>query len=312
VVTQRTWRLGLAVVLVSVALSAGQLPATEGEGAGEDAAVAPALRKLDELRALVGCTVAPTADVAQAISFRGRPAIEVKGREPSGDASGTMRDLAIYDLPLARIVSHICFTNASTRKSGEAIISLAEVSGRGDKLARAVLPKSNLELESVKRHRAGGTESVYYEARYASTSGEFPFLEPPVRLLINATTGSLFRLDIDTDWLDPPASPRSRISRKAAERITTVVLRGHDLAPVFGTGAVLGSVGVAEMFMVHPNDWLDLFKDLGEARARAAWVVPFRVDGSGASAGLHSLFVDIATGLVLGGLPAQPANHPPL
>ena len=45
-------------------------------------------------------------------------------------------------------------------------------------------------------------------------------------------------------------------------------------------------------------------------RARVAWVVPFRVDG-GAAAGLHSLFVDAATGRVLGGLSGQPVGPPP-
>jgi hypothetical protein len=119
-------------------------------------------------------------------------------------------------------------------------------------------------------------------------------------LLLNATTSGFFRLDIDPDWFAPPAPPRVRISRKAAERIATVVLRRRDLVAAFGSGAVFGKVAAAEMFTVHPNDGLGLFTENTEARARVAWVVPFRVDG-GDAAGLHNLFVDAATGRILGG-----------
>ena len=118
-------------------------------------------------------------------------------------------------------------------------------------------------------------------------------------------------MDIDPDWLDPADPPRVRISRKAAERIATVVLRRRDLAPAFGPGAVFGKVAAAEMFTVHPNDGLGLSAGDAEARARVAWVVPFRVDG-GAAAGLHSLFVDAATGRILGGpvRSDRPGNPP--
>jgi len=308
--TGRAWWRTIAFALGPVIFLAGPLRATDDQPAEGNAAAAPALRELAEMRRRADCPVAPTADIGQELAFQGRPSIEIKGREHGDDASGAIRDLAIFDRAAGRIVSYVCFSNASTRKSGEAIVSLAEASSRGDRQARAILSGSNLELESIKRHRTGGTESIYYEALYASTSGEFPFLEPPVRLLLNATTGSFFRLDIDPDWLDPADPPRVRISRKSAERVATVVLRGRDLAPAFGSGAVFGTVAAAEMFTVHPNDWLGLFTENAAARARVAWVVPFRVDG-GDAAGLHSLFVDAATGLILGGLSSQSAGHPP-
>jgi len=231
------------------------------------------------MRRASGCPVPPTDDQGREIEFRGR------------------------------IVSYTCFANASTRKSGEAIVSLAEASSRGDRLVRLLLPRSDLALESIQRHRESGAESIYYEARYASGSGEIPFLEAPVRLLLNASTGELFRFDVDADWLDPAGPPRVAISRKSAERIATVVLRGRDFAPAFGPGAVFEKVAAAEMFTVHPNDWLGFFTESGEARARVAWVVPFRVGG--AAAGLHRLFVDAATGRVIGGLPDQPPVQPP-
>jgi hypothetical protein len=298
-VTRRTPRRALILALGSIALLAAVLCAADDRSAGGVAIPAAALRELAEMRRLTDCLAAPTADSGQELAFRGRHSIEIKGRERGDHASGAVRYLAVFDLEAARIVSYACYTNASTRTSGEAIVSLAEISSRGDTLARALFPGSNLGLESVKRHRTDGTESIYYEARYTSASGEFPFLEPPVQLLLNATTGGFFRLDIDPDWLAPPDPPRVRISRKASERIATVVLRGRDLAPAFGRGAVFGKVAPAEMFTVHPNENLGLFTGNAEARARVAWVVPFRVDG-GDVAGLHNLFVDAATGRILG------------
>jgi hypothetical protein len=293
------------MVLLAAALQAADLPSPAG-----DAAPAAALSALAEMRRSTGCPVGPTDDSWQETVFRGRPATELKGRARGGDEPGVLRDLAVLDRASGRIVSSICFANASTRKSGEAIVSLAEISSRADRIVRAALPGAKLELESVRRHSAGAVEHIYYEARYTSAAGEVPFLVPPVRLLLNASTGSLFRLDADPDWLDPGKPPPVKISRKSAEKIATVVLRNLDLAPAFGPGAVLGSVATAEMLTVRANDWLGLSSQAAEARARVAWVVPFRVEGADAP-GLHSIFIDAATGLVLGGLPAQPAGPDP-
>lgn len=287
-----------------LALGSVLLLAVPSRGAGDELVPARALKKLAEMRLLTNCLVAPTDDVGQALASRGRTVIEIKGRQRGGDAAGTMRDLAVLGVAAERIATYVCFPNASTRVSGEAIVSLPEVSSRADRLARSLFPGANLELESIKRHRTGGAQSIYYEARYASVSGEHPFLDPPVRMLLNATTGSLFRLDIDPDWLDPADQPHALISRKAAERVAAVVLRSRDLAPALGPGAVFAKVSNAEMFTVHPNDWLGLFADGGDQRARVAWVVPFRVDG-GDFSGLHSLFIDATTGVVLGGRPGQ-------
>ncbi len=307
--TRRTMRCGVALVLSSVFFLAGALPATAAQPAFNNSAdeVAP---DLAEIRRLAGCLAAPTDDSEVEVTFKGRSSIEIKGRGRGGAASGTMRDLAVFDPATGRIVTYVCFGNASTRKNGEAIVSLAEVSGRADRLVRVILPGAKLELAGIDRRRTGETDSIYYEAGYASVSGEFPFLEPPIRLLLNASTGELFRLEIDPDWLDPAEAPRVRISRQAAERIATVFLRRNNLASAFGAGANLGKVAAAEMFSVRPNDWLGFFTEAVASRARVAWVVPFRVDGG--VAGLHQLFVDAATGRILGGLPGQPARPLPI
>lgn len=307
--TRPTARRAAALLLASVlAAVPGRAPGQQLPGG--DVPPAAALRGLDELRRRIVCTAAPLEDTGQKLDFRGRPSIEIKGRERGGDADGAIRDFAVIDLPTSRVVSYACFVNASTRKAGEAIVSLAEISTTADALVRTTLPGLNLVLESIQRFRAGGLESVYYEARYATTTGDFPFLSPPVRLLLNATTGSLFRLDIDPDWIDPAAPPRARISRQSAERIAKVVLAGRDLAGVFGAGTGLGKVAAAELFVVRPNGWEGFGADDPDARSRLAWVVPFRLDG-GDAPGTHSLFVDAATGRVLGGLPGESAGRPP-
>jgi len=310
VVTRRKWLRWFPLAVGTIALLAGSLVAAADQGATSGAVPAAALRNLESVRRAAGCLGTPTDDISQESTVRGRSSLEIKGRERGGDSAGLMRDLAVFDLAAGRIVSYVCFANASTRRSGEAIVSLATISGLGEKVARAVFPGLNLELESARRHRANGTESVYYEARYTSVGGEFAFFEPPVRLLLNATTGSLFRLDVDPDWLVPIKPPQARISRKAAERIATVLLRGRDLAPAFGPGALFKSAGAAELFTVRGNDWLG-FSAWDEAeRARVAWVVPFQVEGA-AAAGLHSLYVDAETGKVLGGLSGATGVQPP-
>lgn len=294
----------------SIVLLAGGLRAADDPPEGAGGVPAAAATVLRETRRITGCAEVPTDDSGREFVYRGRPAIEIKGRARGGDAPGALRDLAVFDPASGSIVSSICFGNASTRKHGESIVSLAEISGRADRLARALLPDGKLELESVLRAGAGGVEHIYYEARYASASGEIPFLEPPVRLLLNASTTTLFRFEIDPDWINPLEPPRVRISRKAAERIAAVVLKGHDFTPTFGPGAAFGSLAPAELFTVHPNDRLGFSPESREARARVAWVVPFRLAGA-AGVGLHGIFIDAATGLVLGGLVGQSAGLPP-
>jgi len=308
--TRRLRRRAVAALLGLFVLLAGDLCAADDLPGVGGATPAPVLRELTGLRRLTECAVAPTDDQAQERAFQGRPSIEIRGRARGDGPTGALRDLAVFDPAAGRIVSYVCFVNTSTRTHGEAILSLAAISSRADQLAPALFPGSKLELESVQRYKAGETDRIYYEARYTSTAADPPFFESPVRVLLNGSTGSFFRLDIDPDWFDPPAAPRVLISRKAAERLATVVLQRRDLASAFGAGAVLGKVAAAEMFTVHPNDSFGFFPESDGARARVAWVVPFRVDGS-AAGGLHTLFVDAATGRILGGVSGQAAGPPP-
>jgi hypothetical protein len=295
-------RAGAWAAVLAVCLAV-PLPAWGTAAASEPPAAVRA--SLGELRRSTGCPVAPGADAGGESEHLGRPAIVVVGLPAGDEPAGAPRDRGIFDRAAARMVSYVCFANASTRRGGEAIISLAEASGRADRLVRLILPGSSLELESIERRRDG--ESVYYEAGYATAPGAIPLLEAPVRLSLDASTGSFYRLDVEPGWLDPPAVPRVMISRKAAEKIAAVLLAGRDFGRLFGRGARLGNVARAELFTVRPNGWLGLLADPGRAPARVAFVVPFNVLG-GEAPGLHRLFVDAATGRVLGGLGSRPAG----
>ena len=262
-----------------------------------------ALRAVAELRPRFEKAPAPTEDRAQALTWRGRPALEIEGRAAGPGGAGTLRDSAIFDLGSGRIASFTWFPHASARRAGEAIISLSEVSSRAEAHARSLFPGSDLHLEGIERQRESGGEGVYYEASFAFPSGEFPFLQPPVRLLLDASTGNLFRFDAEPAWLAPLRLPAAHLSRRAAERVAAATLRSRDLAPVFGAGAALGKVAAAELFVVQPNGWLAAPGAAAEPDARVAWVVPFSLAGGGAP---HRLFVDAATGRLLGGLPGAP------
>ena len=301
------WSPRHAALLAYVALLLVAAAARPGELAPGDAVVPPtSLRELAQLRVSAGATETSGAVGGRRLSYRGRPAVEITGRAPGGEGGAAIRDFAFVDLATGRVVAYAYFPNASTRQTGEAIISLSEVSTLADRLAREILPGFSLALAGIRRHRPAGLESVYYEARYAPPPTEVPFFEPPVRLLLNASTGRLFRVDVDPEVFEPMPPPRLSISRQAAERIASVSLRGRDLAASFGQGATLGAFGPAELFTVRPNHWLDVYEGDVDTRARVAWVVPFRLSAGGAP-GPHSLFVDAATGRLLGGLAAPAA-----
>ena len=236
--------------------------------------------------------------------YHGRPAVELKGRPGAAGDSGPVHEYAIYDPETGRVVTYVYFPHASTRRAGEPIISLSEISTRADVLARTLLPGDALTLVSIQRYRASGQESFYYEARYAPPQLEIPFFDPPVRLLLDASTGRLFRLDMDSDWLQPGAGPRARISRQAAGRIAALLLRQRDLSGAFGEGARFGKIGEPELFLVRPNAWLGFHAEDPAARVRVAWVVPFTLAGEAAGR-QHSLFVDASGGHALGGIAGQ-------
>ena len=168
---------------------------------------------------------------------------------------------------------------------------------------RRILPGAELALAGIERYRVSGQEGVYYEAAFAAPADEILFLQPPVRLLLDASSGNLFRFDADPEWFTPPKFPAAHLSRKAAERVAAAALAARDLAAALGAGARFGKVVAAELFVVRPNGWLAIPGGQAAAQARVAWVVTFSLAGD-ATGAAHRLFVDAASGRILGGLAA--------
>jgi hypothetical protein len=298
-------RRALAACALALLCAAGRAGADDQPAADEPAPadLAAALAAIAPVRAAIDPNAEPTVPSGRLFPHRDRPSLEIKGRAvpaAGGDAAaGEVREYAVFDLAARRLVSYVYFPHASARRTGEAILSLGSISTRADAAVHALLPGRELVLDGIQRYRASGQESVYYEARYAPTGGELTFLVPPVRMLLDASTGRVFRFEQDPEWPTPVAPPRSMISRGAAARIAAVVLDARDLSATFGPGAARGPLGVPELFVVQPNGWLGV--EPVEPGARAAWVVPFRLAGE-AQGVQHQLFVDAATGRVIGGL----------
>lgn len=300
----------LLAFLLPPSASHGQAAAVSGAGSTASQLLAPAFAAVAALRLRVA-TVAPQLRQSwREVVVRGRPTIEITGRSEVDGRPGEPVERALYDLSTAQLISYVYAPHASARQAGEAILSLSEISSRADALVRAVLPGAELMLEEIQRLRVSGQEGLYYLARYAPPQREPPFYEPPVRLLLDASTGRLHQLDVDPEWQDSPASSLPRISRAAAERVAATWLRRRDLAPTLGAGAVFGSTAAAELFTVSPNDWLGLGAADSAARLRPAWVVPFRLAGATPQGPAHALFIDAESGRVLGGAPAESGEVP--
>ena len=190
--------------------------AAAGRGQAHDRARGRRRRRISR-----GCAVSPLPrsadrDSGREIDVARAAAIEIKG---SGERRGGLAPPARsrrLRRDGRRIAAPISASPTPARaRAGESIISLSEASSRADRLARALLTGANLELESIQRYRTGRDGERLLRGALSRRRGtSSPFLEPPVRLLLNATTGSLFRLEVDPDWLDPAGPPRARISRR--------------------------------------------------------------------------------------------------
>lgn len=293
----------LAPVCVSVfALVCSLFCSRPCAGAVGDATpdVVRALRAVDEMRLRIAPSSGAAESTWEASTSEGRPVLTIRGNAADGAGAGRRGLEAVFDLGVGQVTSFVWFPHESARKAGEAIMSLSEASSRADGHLRKLFTGTDLALAGIDRYRASGQESVYYEATFAAPAAEVPFLRSPVRLLLDASTGNLYRVEADPEWFMPPKLPSAHLSRRAAERVAAVALGRYDLSQALGGGARLGKVGSADMFVVRPNDWPGIPGTAG-GPARVAWVVPFSLAGD-ASGAVHRLFVDAGTGRILGGL----------
>ncbi len=263
---------------------------------------AAALREVNRIRDGLAIDNRGLKDVGRRHPRFGRPGEEIEGWRTMPENVRWPVDQATFDTWSGLLAKYVDFTSSNRRRSGEAILSMSVVSSRADRYLALFYPDRDLALESIDRYRVRGKESVYYELRYNFHPQEILFFHPLVRMLVNASTGRLYRFELAVDYLDARYPSRAMISAAAAEKIAAVSLRSIDLEPHLGGWEKVSTILSADLYFVRPNNWLGAAPPAG-GRARAAWVIPFRT-GEVDREAAHLIFVDAATGKLLGGIRA--------
>jgi hypothetical protein len=239
-------------------------------------------------------------DIARRQVRIGRPGEEIEGWRWTATDGRWPVDQATFDTESGLLTKYVNFTSSNRRSSGEAILSMSAVSSKADRYLALFYRDRELSLESIDRYRVQGKESIYYELRYNLHPQEVLFFHPLARILVNATTGRLYRFELAVDYLDARYPSRKIISAAAAEKIAGLALRSIDLEPHLGAGEEVSGLLPADLYFVRPNSWLGA-EVRPDGRARAAWVVPFRT-GDGEEETAHLVFVGAANGRILGGV----------
>jgi len=286
------------LALILAAVSPGMTRA-----AGEDD-LAAARREIVRVRTGLGLDPGEIVDDVKPRNSRGRPAAEIEGWRRTGGGGRWPVDQATYDIWSGRLSKYVNFDNASSRRRGEAILPMGAVSSRADAYLAIFYPGHGLFLDGIERYRVRGKESVYYELRYSHQPGEVLFFHPLVRMLVDASTGDLYRFELAADYLDLGPVPASIIGGAASAKLAALALVGRNAVRQLGGQQVVGELFPTDLYYVRPNDWLGGGIPAG-GRARLAWVVPFRTARSREGAP-HLIFIDALTGRTLGGVEASP------
>jgi hypothetical protein len=264
---------------------------------------AAALGEISRIRKGLGIDGSGLEDVGRRQVRIGRPGEEIEGWRWTATEGRWPVDQATFDTWSGLLSKYVDFTSSNRRRSGEAILSMSAVSSKADRYLALFYPDRELSLESIDRYRVRGKESVYYELQYNFHPQEILFFHPLARMLVNATTGRLYRFELAVDYLDARYPSRKMISAAAAEKIAGLTLRLIDLKPHLGRREAVSGLLPADLYFVRPNNWLGADQQEG-GRARVAWVVPFRT-GEVDQETVHLVFIDAATGKLLGGIRAE-------
>lgn len=264
---------------------------------------APALGEISRIRVGLGIEKSGLEDVGRRHHRIGRPGEEIEGWRWTATEGRWPVDQATFDTWSGLLSKYVDFTSSNRRLSGEAILSMSAVSNKADRYLALFYPDRELSLESIDRYRVRGKESVYYELRYNIHPQDILFFHPLVRMLVNATTGRLYRFELAVDYLDARYPSGKIISAAAAEKIAGLALRSIDLAPHLGRREDVSGLLSADLYFVRPNNWLGAERQ-ETGRARVAWVVPFRT-GEVDQETAHLVFIDATTGKLLGGIKAE-------
>lgn len=298
----RRWKGLLAGMIAAAAIhptAGAAVPAEEEYGPA-------AVGEVNRVRGGLQVNSQGMKDVSRYRTSYGRPVMEVEGWERTAEGNLWPIDQATFDIRSGLLSKYVNFSHASRRKAGEAILPMGSLSNRGDAYLRLFYPGSDLALEGIERYRVSGKESVYYELRYSSRPQDVLSFHPLVRMLLDASTGRLYRFELAADYLGVGSLPKAVISGAAAARIAGLYLQTQDLESALGRDASVSSVLAADLYFVRPNSWLGGEVPAGGV-ARPAWVVPFLSAGA-SEENPHLLFVDAVTGKAIGGAASAPSN----
>jgi hypothetical protein len=295
-------RLTAAAAAFLLICGAGVVPAAEDES------VEAALREVARIRSGFGLDSGEIDDVSRRHVSRGRLSTEVEGWRVAEDGGRWPVDQATFDVWSGFLSKYVNFENSSRRKRGEPILPMSSVSAKGDSYLALFYPNHDLSLEGIERYRVRGKESVYYELRYSPQPQEVLFFHPLARLLVNASTGNLYRFELAADYLGLGAFPDAIIGGTPAARIAQVALAKKSVARYLDGMAVEGELVPSDLYYVRANSWLGARVPAG-GRARAAWVVPFRT-ARNREGTPHLIFVDALNGKIVGGVKAAYTSSP--
>jgi hypothetical protein len=277
------------------------LPGAAHAAGGDD--LAAAAEEVVRVRTALGLDPGAIVDDTKARNSRGRPAAEVEGWRRTGGGRWPV-DQATYDIWSGRLSKYVNFDNASRRRKGESILPMGAVSSKADGYLAVLYPRHGLFLDGIERYRVRGKESVYYELRYSHPPGEILYFHPLVRMLVDASTGQLYRYELAVDYLDLGPVPTAIIGGAASAKLAGLALVAPAALRHLGGQQVLGELFPTDLYYVRPNDWLGAVLPAG-GRARLAWVVPFRTARNREGAP-HVIFIDALTGKILGGVEGGP------
>jgi hypothetical protein len=273
-------------------------------GAAGDESDAEARREAARVRTGLGLDPGAFEDDGRQRNSYGRPAVEIEGWRRTAGGGRWPADQATYDIWSGLLSKYVNFDNTSRRQKGEAILPMGAVSSKADGYLAVFYPGHDLSLDGIERYRVRGKESVYYELRYSLQPQEILHFHPMVRMLVDASTGRLYRYELAADYLDLGPVPKSIIGGGASAKIASVVLGRRSIGPYLDGARIEGEIFPTDLYYVRPNDWLGGSLPRG-GKARLAWVLPFRT-ALNRNGSPHLIFIDALTGKTLGGVEGKP------
>jgi hypothetical protein len=261
---------------------------------------------VNDLRKRLGFDISTVNSTAAITRNLERPAVRVEGVLTGGGSGSRPFDRAVVDVESGLVAFYHNLDNASRRKAGESILPMSSASLRADFYLGIFFPGSELSFQGIKRFLISNSHSIYYEVLFGYPPGEIRFLQPVVKMLLDASTLRLYRYELAADHLQVGPFTRARIGKKTAEKIAAVNLGRNAIdAPFLEEGGEVSSVPT-ELVYVRPNDWMGLGGGVRRSGVWLAWAVPFGRAIIYGEESVRLVFVGAVTGKLIGGVETVP------